>query len=217
MSGTPAEASSAQLMVDLIISLDGYASAEGWPGWWGLEGPEYLAWLEQEGKQSRTILLGANTYRLMSGMSEEAAGEGSGYSENEGASLTGLAAVPKVVFSSTLQAPLTWPNSELVTGSAVEAVAEMKRTGAGPFSTLGSLSLSRSLLTAGLVDRFRLVVFPVITGRTGRERIYDGYPDVALEMVDSRTFDGRLQLLEYVPRVLSGPPGAHTAEPSRGL
>ena len=36
----------AELMVDLITSLDGYASAEGWPGWWGLEGPEYLGWLE---------------------------------------------------------------------------------------------------------------------------------------------------------------------------
>jgi hypothetical protein len=56
------------------------------------------------------------------------------------------------------------------------------------------------------VDRFRLVVFPLITGRTGRERIYDGYPDVALEMVDSRIFDGRLQLLEYIPRVIDRPP-----------
>ena len=73
--------------------------------------------------------------------------------------------------------------------------------------TMGSLALCRSLLTAGLVDRFRVVVFPVITGRTGRERIYDGYPDVALDMVASRTFDGRIQLLEYVPRVLTGPPG----------
>ena len=73
--------------------------------------------------------------------------------------------------------------------------------------TMGSLALCRSLLTAGLVDRFRVVVFPVITGRTGRERIYDGYPDVALDMVASRTFDGRIQLLEYVPRILTGPPG----------
>ncbi|MFF1253464.1 dihydrofolate reductase family protein [Pseudarthrobacter sp. NPDC058329] len=200
--------SSAELMIDLIISLDGYASAEGWPGWWGLEGPEYLAWLEQEGKKRYTFLLGANTYRLMSGMSGAAAAEGSGFSEEEGASLTGLAAVPKMVFSSTLEAPLTWPNSELVTGDAVEAVREMKRTGTTPFSTLGSLSLCRSLLAAGLVDRFRLVVFPVITGSTGRERIYDGYPAVALEMVDSRTFDGRLQLLEYVPTVLDEPPGS---------
>ena len=202
MGETAAETSSAVLMVDLIVSLDGYASAEGWPGWWGLEGPEYLAWLEQEGKKDCTFLLGANTYRVMSSMSEEAAADGSVFSKDEGGALTGLAAVPKIVFSSTLQAPLTWPNSELITGDAVEAVTAMKRNMAGVLSTLGSLSLCRSLLTAGLVDRFRLVVFPVITGRTGRERIYDGYPDVSLEMVDSRTFDGRLQLLEYVPTVL---------------
>ncbi|MFF2296058.1 dihydrofolate reductase family protein [Arthrobacter sp. efr-133-R2A-120] len=211
MGETMADASSANLMVDLIISLDGYASAEGWPGWWGLEAPEYLAWLGQEGEKGYTFLLGAKTYRLMSRMSEEAAAEDSGFSEDEGAALTGLAAVPKVVFSSTLQAPLTWPNSQLVTGDAIEAVAEMKRTRTGPLSTLGSLSLCRSLLTAGLVDRFRVVLFPVITGSTGRERIYDGYPDVSLEMVESRTFDGRLQLLEYVPTVLSGPPGSGPA------
>ena len=208
MGGTPAETPQASVMVDLIISLDGYASAEGWPGWWGLEGPEYLAWLDQEAERNYTFLLGANTYRLMSGMSDEAAAGGSGFSEEEGASLTGLAAVPKVVFSSTLQEPLTWPNSELVRGDAVEAVRTMKQSGDRPMSTLGSLSLCRSLLAAGLVDRFRRVVFPVITGRTGRERIYDGYPDVALQLVQSRTFDGRLQLLEYNPTVLDGPPGA---------
>ncbi|WP_411376285.1 dihydrofolate reductase family protein [Arthrobacter sp. MPF02] len=210
MGATPAETSPATLMVDLIISLDGYASAEGWPGWWGLEGPEYLEWLDQEAEKNYTFLMGANTYRLMYGMSAQAAADRSGFSEEEGASLTGLAAVPKV-FSSTLQAPLDWPNSTLVPGDAVEAVRDMKRNGTGPLSTLGSLSLSRSLLVAGLVDRFRLVVFPVITGSTGRERIYDGYPDVALEMVQSRTFDGRLQLLEYVPTVLAGPPGSGQA------
>jgi dihydrofolate reductase len=207
MSEKNTETASVDLMVDLIISLDGYASAEGWPGWWGLEGPEYLAWLEQEGAKEYSFLMGANTYRLMSGMSEQAAAEEAEFSKDEGAALSGLAAVPKIVFSSTLQAPLTWPNSELVTGDPVEAVTEMKRTGTRPLTTLGSLSLCRTLMTAGLVDRFRLVVFPVITGRTGRERIYDGYPDISLEMVDSRTFDGRLQLLEYVPTVLSGPPG----------
>jgi riboflavin biosynthesis pyrimidine reductase len=83
----------------------------------------------------------------------------------------------------------------------------MKREGNRSMRTLGSLTLCRSLLKAGLVDRFRVVVFPVITGSTGTDRIYDGYPDVALDMVASRTFDGRLQLLEYAPRVLAGPPG----------
>jgi dihydrofolate reductase len=83
----------------------------------------------------------------------------------------------------------------------------MKQEGNSPLTTIGSLTLCRSLLKAGLVDRFRVVVFPVITGSTGHDRIYDGYPDVALDMVASRTFDGRLQMLEYVPRVLAGPPG----------
>lgn len=201
MGNTPGEKSST-LMIDLIISLDGYASGEGWPGWWGLEGPEYLSWLGQEGEKGYTFLLGANTYRLMSGMSADAAAGASGFSEDEGASLTGLAAVPKIVFSSTLAGPLTWPNSELVSGDAVEAVRELKQTRTAPLSTLGSLSLCRSLLAAGLVDTFRVVIFPVITGLTGSERIYDGYPDVMLEMVDSRTFDGRIQLLQYVPTVL---------------
>lgn len=201
MSDTPAT-----LTVDLIISLDGYASAEGWPGWWGLESPEYLAWLEEEGKKEFTTLMGANTYRVMSGMSEQATEADSGFSEEEGAALTGLAAMRKVIFSSSLQEPLAWPNSELVRGDAVEAVRRMKEAGTGRLMTLGSLSLCRSLLVAGLVDRYRLVVFPVITGRTGRERIYDGYPDVSLEMVGSRTFGGGLQMLEYIPTLIDGPP-----------
>lgn len=49
-------------------------------------------------------------------------------------------------------------------------------------------------------------MFPVITGRTGSERIYDGDPDVALDLLQSRTFDGRSQLVEYRPRVIDGPP-----------
>jgi dihydrofolate reductase len=94
-----------------------------------------------------------------------------------------------------------------VAQDAVEAVQEMKDKGSKSMRTMGSLALCRALLNAGLVDRFRVGVFPVITGSTGRERIYDGYPDVALNMISSRTFDGRIQLLEYVPTILAGPPG----------
>jgi dihydrofolate reductase len=190
-----------ELLVDFITSLDGYGAAEGWPGWWGLEGPEYLGWLGEQPERDYTILMGANTYRLMSGLGAE--------TPDEDASLDELAKASKVVFSSTLQPPLVWPNTRLISEDAVEAVRKMKQEGNHSMRTLGSLSLCRSFLKAGLVDRFRVVVFPVITGSTGSDRIYDGYPDVALDMVASRTFDGRLQLLEYVPRVLTGPPGAH--------
>ena len=184
-----------ELVVDFITSLDGYAAAEGWPGWWGMEGPEYLAWLGESPEEEYLVLMGATTYRLMYGFTK--AGE-------PGTDVLGR--FPKVVFSSTLTEPLEWENSRLVPGDAVEAVRDMKESGDRSMRTIGSVSLCRSLLRAGLVDRFRVVMFPVITGATGRERIYDGYPDVALDMVDSRTFDGRIQLVEYVPKVLSGPP-----------
>ncbi len=186
-----------EVLIDYITSLDGYGAAEGWPGWWGLEGPEYLTWLGEAPEKDYTVLMGATTYRLMSGFSAQ--GE---------PGTDPLAALSKVVFSSTLAEPLSWANSRLVRGDAVEAVRKMKETETTPMRTIGSVTLCRSLLSAGLVDRFRVVVFPVITGKTGQERIYDGYPDVALDMVSSRTFDGRIQLLEYVPTVLAGPPGS---------
>jgi dihydrofolate reductase len=172
----------AELMIDFITSLDGYGAAEGWPGWWGLEGPEYLAWLGEQPEADYTILMGANTYRLMSGLA-------TGGEPGTGT----LADMSKIVFSSTLTEPL----------------------GTRSMRTIGSLALCRSLLCAGRVDRFRVVVFPVITGSTGRDRIYDGYPDVSLDLSSSRTFDGRIQLLEYVPTVLARPPGTNNASAER--
>ena len=185
-----------ELLIDFITSLDGYGAAEGWPGWWGLEGPEYLAWLGEQPEADYVLLMGATTYRVMSGL---AAGGEPG--------TDALAGFSKVVFSSTLSEPLSWPNTRLVARDAVEAVREMKANGSRSMRTIGSLTLCRSLLNAGIVDRFRVVIFPVITGTSGRDRIYDGYPDVALDMISSRTFDGRIQLVEYVPKILAGPPG----------
>ncbi len=186
-----------ELLIDFITSLDGYGAADGWPGWWGLVGPEYLAWLGEQPEADYMLLMGATTYRVMSGLAAE--GE---------PGTDALAGLSKVVFSTTLSAPLAWPNTQLIARDAVEAVREMKANGSRSMRTIGSLTLCRSLLNAGLADRFRVVIFPVITGTSGRERIYDGYPDVALHMISSRTFDGRIQLVEYVPTVLAGPPGS---------
>lgn len=179
--------------VDFISSLDGYGAAEGWPGFWGMEGPEYLDWLATSPDKDDTILMGAKTYRLMSEFA--AAGQESGLDE--------LTASTKLVFSSTLQSPLSWANSRVITTDAVESVRAMKEEDGPPLRTLGSLSLCRNLLRGGVVDRYRVVLFPVITGETGRDHIFDGYPDVRLDLVDSRLFDGRLQMLEYVPTVIA--------------
>ncbi|GAA2722354.1 dihydrofolate reductase family protein [Cellulomonas aerilata] len=197
----------AELLVDFLTSVDGYGAAEGWPGFWGIDVPEYLAWLEGVPDRDHTTLMGATTYRLMSGFAHGSAEAG----QVEDDAMAELTASSKVVFSSTLEPPLTWANTRLVRGDPASEVRAMKEAGTS-MRTLGSVTLCRSLLVAGLVDRFRVVVFPFVTGATGRDRIDDGWPDVALELATSRTFDGRLQLLEYVPSVLSGPPGGAAGE-----
>ncbi|WP_193103241.1 dihydrofolate reductase family protein [Brachybacterium sp. FME24] len=200
----PAGNAAGELLVDFILSLDGCAAGEGWPGWWGLESPEYLAWL---GEQPDSVtLMGATTYRLMSQMARQA--EENDVSEEERASFAQMAEVPKIVFSSTLEEPLTWPNSTLISTDAIETVRELKRTATAPLTTTGSIRLSHSLMKAGLVDRFRIILFPVVTGRTGLERIWEQFEDFALDLVAARTFEGGLQLLEYAPTYLSRPPGS---------
>lgn len=184
------------LTVDFICSLDGYGAAEGWPGWWGMEGPEYLDWLANHPDRDAPILMGATTYRTMHTLMSE--GE-------PGTDV--LNGIPKYVYSSSLPEPLEWANSTLVREDAVAHVRRLKEESDRPLRTLGSIALCRSLLTARLVDRFRVVLFPVITGATGQDRIFDGYPDVLLDLVEARTFDRGLQLMEYVPTVLDGPPG----------
>src|SRR5690606_16708692 len=99
------------LMVDFIISLDGYSAAEGWPGFWGMEGPEYLGWLDEQPQDAET-LMGATTYREMSQMAAQAKEADSPFRDEEEASLGTLDAMAKVVFSSTLAEPLGWPNTD---------------------------------------------------------------------------------------------------------
>jgi dihydrofolate reductase len=192
-----------ELVMDLILSLDGCAAGEGWPGWWGLQSQEYLDWLARQ--PECVTLLGATTYRLMAGMAQQA--EALDVSAEEKESFAQMARVPKVVFSSTLQEPLDWPNTTLVSTDAVEEVRRMKRGATAPLVLTGSLRLGHALMKAGLVDRFRIVLFPVITGRTGLERIWEQFEDFSLELLTSRTFEGGLQLLEYAPTPLERPPG----------
>src|SRR5213083_334411 len=108
----------AELLIDFITSLDGYAAADGWPGWWGLEGPEYLTWLAEQPEADFTVLMGATTYRIMSGLA----------AANEPGTEV-LAGMSKVVFSSTLKEPLVWANTQLVARDPVQAVREMKAKG----------------------------------------------------------------------------------------
>jgi hypothetical protein len=97
--------------------------------------------------------MGANKYRLISGFATESTASASDEPmTDEGSAIAELATASKVVFSSTLKPSLSWPNTRLISGDAVEAVAAMTQDGTSPMRTLGSLILCRSLLEAGLVD-----------------------------------------------------------------
>jgi dihydrofolate reductase len=179
------------LTVDLISCLDGYAAADGWPGYWGKEGPELFAWLEEKLAEDHIIVMGANTYRTMSQIVAEA----------EDPTFARMAEIPKKVFSSTLRPPLTWANTEIIDEDVATALRRMKADGTAPIRTLGSISLNKRLLQEDLVDFLQIVVFPVVTGKTGLDPIYADWPDLDLELVTAGTFDGSMQLLQYVPRV----------------
>ena len=108
-------------------------------------------------------------------------------------------ALEKVVFSRTLREPLAWDNSRLANADLVEEVRRLKAKSDAPLRTIGSLSVVKALLEAGPVDGLRLMVSPQILGNTGREPIFEGLPDIDLELAGTDVLDGRLVALEYRP------------------
>jgi dihydrofolate reductase len=105
---------------------------------------------------------------------------------------------PGWLFSRTLQAT-DWPGLKIVHEDSLGFVRERKRTNGPELRTLGSLSLVRQLLTAGLVDRLKLVVCPLVLPQTGIEPTFEGPPDMGFDLLSSRVLDGRALLLEYRP------------------
>lgn len=174
--------------VDWFTTLDGFGS--GPVAFWGKEGPELLEQRTRNlGSADQTLVLGANTYRLM---------ERFAFAQDD----PGFAAprqARKVVISTTLEGPLSLPNTTLLAEDALDAVPRLKAESPVPLLSHGSITMNRALLAAGLVDRLEIMIFPVVTGVTGSLPILAGMPDIDLELVDSRLYDGRIQQLVYVP------------------
>ncbi|HET6741355.1 MAG TPA: dihydrofolate reductase family protein [Kribbella sp.] len=179
---------------DVFSSLDGFGAHTGdWGGYWGKQGPEFLAHRLSQFSEDQRMVFGANTMRdqlqmLSAGIDPEILD----------AWVPRMQALPATVISSTLQAPLDWPDATVVGGDPVEVVRRLKAESAVPLRSHGSLALNQTLLAAGLVDYIQLTVFPVITGRTGVAPIFRG-EDFDLELVSAKTFDGNTQELIYRP------------------
>src|SRR5215211_216961 len=178
-----------QLMADLFITLDGYASGEGAPAYFGYPGPELERWIDDNLSGPQVLLMGRITYETMSAIVRDQPVEGADR----------MSELPKVVFSRTLREPLEWNNSRLAKADLVEEIRRLKAESDAPLRTIGSLSVVKGLLEAKMVDRLRLTVFPLILGSTGREPVFARLPDIHLELVDTEVLDARLVTLEYRP------------------
>lgn len=183
---------------DVFCSLDGYGSfnADGdWSGYWGKQGPEFLSHRSAQYSEEMRLVLGANTFRMFQRFLASITRE----SEASDPVNTRMKYLPTTVISSTFKEPLDWPDATIARGDAVEIVARLKEESDTPLRSHGSLSLNRALMAAGLVDSVQVTIFPVITGVTGIQPIFAGAADFDLELLESRTFDGRIQELTYRP------------------
>ena len=102
------------------------------------------------------------------------------------------------------RAILDWPGASVVCGDAVDVVAGLTADSAVPLRSHGSLSMNRALMAAGLVDRVQVTIFPVITGRTGTDRVFAGAADFDLELLAHRALDRDIHELVYRPTVHPG-------------
>ncbi|MCD0445755.1 dihydrofolate reductase family protein [Glycomyces sp. A-F 0318] len=183
---------------DVFSSLDGFGSAGGdWTGYWGKQGPELLGHRLDLYRREQRMVFGANTYRDFQQMLATSTEE----SEVRDPWVTRMVHLPATVVSSTLEGPLDWPDATLEAGDALDVVARLKAESEVPLRSHGSLAMNRALLGAGLVDLVQVTVFPVITGRTGAAPIFQGAADFDLELVETRTLDGRTQELVYRPHL----------------
>src|SRR6266511_1130027 len=181
---------------DVFSSLDGFGAASGnWTGYWGKQGPELLARRLALYDEPQRMVFGANTYRLFAQMVASSSEE----SEVRDPWVTRMRNLPAAVVSTTLEGPLDWPDATVMRGDAVDVVARLKEESEVPLRSHGSLSMNRALMAAGLVDRVQVTIFPVITGQTGLDPIFQGAADFDLELIESRTLGGNIQELTYSP------------------
>lgn len=147
------------------------------------------------------LVLGANTFRQF----QHFLGDLTRDSDADDPANTRMKFAPTTVVSHTIDSAPEWPDVRFVRGDAVDIVRRLKADSPVPLRSHGSVSLNRSLMTAGLVDFVQVTIFPVLTGATGTVPIFAGASDFDLDLVSSTVFDGRIQELVYRP-TLHGTP-----------
>jgi dihydrofolate reductase len=172
-----------KLIVSEFVTLDGVMEApggeEGHPhtGWvLDFIGPEQNKYKLDEVLAAEALLLGRVTYEGFAGA----------WPQRTGVFADKMNSMPKLVASTTLQ-DLDWNNSKLIQGDVAEGVAKLQEQDGGEILVAGSRTLVHTLMRHGLVDEYRLMVFPVVLG-SGR-RLFPETPDkTVLKLVDTQPF-----------------------------
>ena len=182
-----------ELTADMFVSLDGFAAgADGGQSWtFGYFGPEFAAYAQKVLGEPQVMLMGRVTYEIMARSWPSSSGPLAGP----------MNSLPKLVFSATLAEPLAWNNAQLAKKGPVEEVTALKGPPGDPLRTIGSITLVRQLMAAGLVDRLRLVVFPRVLGQAGLEPVFASYPETGLDLTSPAILDSRLVVCEYRPKM----------------
>jgi dihydrofolate reductase len=152
-----------ELIADLFITLDGHASGEGAPAYFGY--PDLERWIDEHLAGPQVLLMGRVTYEALSAIAQNHPVEGPDR----------MSELPKVVFSRTLREPLAWDNSRVAKADLFEEVRRLKAEGDAPLRIIGSLSGVRALMEARMVDRLRLVMFPRSSAPRGGNRSSPAY------------------------------------------
>ncbi len=103
---------------------------------------------------------------------------------------------PKYVVSTSLQEPLEWNNSTLIEGDVAEEVSRLKQQPGKDILVFGSGELVDALMQHGLIDEYRLMVFPIVVG-SGKRLFSDGIDEMVLELLGTETFGSGVVVLTY--------------------
>jgi len=149
---------------------------------------EFMKYASDQLFASDTLIMGRITYEAFA----------EAWSSRAGADVFAdrMNSLPKYVASRTLTEPLTW-NSSLLKGDVVEAVKNLKQQPGEDILQYGSGELTHTLLKAGLVDEYRLMVFPVSLG--SGQRFLDGFDKITFELLESQSFSTGVMILHYHP------------------
>jgi dihydrofolate reductase len=188
-----------KLVVNTFVSLDGIMQAPGGPeedptGGFEHGGWSVPFWDDQMGEvmgefmgKPFDLLLGRRTYEIFAAHWP--------HTDEPGAAELNRAT--KYVASRTLRT-LEWENSQLLEGEVGEAVAHLKEGDGPELQVHGSSGLIQTLIRHGLIDEFRVWIFPVVL-ITGKRLFGEGAPPSALKFIDSQVFSTGVVMAAYEP------------------